>query len=204
MPGKLVWSIGYFQKAPLVKELERAPTAEEAKAAPQPAKTPPEMEMMPNDNAPNPAKRDLPPPPPDVQKTKPDPKWPSGVLSVILHQVSHAFVYVVSMEVADDDRSTTWRGRTLLERAASEKEKLVKIPMSRLNSPTTSHLVMENSSLTTKWSTRLESSSTLPTRTLRPVTRCLFEISPIRLFESLFETVDCEKPTLSWVLSVSG
>jgi hypothetical protein len=47
MPGKLVWSIGYFQKAPLVKELERAPTAEEAKAAPQPAKTPPEMEMMP-------------------------------------------------------------------------------------------------------------------------------------------------------------
>ena len=87
MPGKIVWSIGYFQKAPLIKELERAPTVEEAKAAPQPSKTPPEMEMQPHDAAPNPAKKDLPPPPPDVQKTKPDPKWPSGVLSVILHQV---------------------------------------------------------------------------------------------------------------------
>ena len=89
MPGKIMWSIGYFQKAPLQKELERAPTAEEAKAAPQPAKTPTEMEMMPHDAAPNPAKKDLPPPAPDVEKTKPNPKWPSGILSVILHQVSH-------------------------------------------------------------------------------------------------------------------
>lgn len=92
MPGKLVWSIGYFQKAPLEKKLERAPTAEEAKAAPQPSKTPTEMEMMPHDNAPNPAKRDLPPPPPDVEKTKPNPKWPSGVLSIILHQASHILI----------------------------------------------------------------------------------------------------------------
>jgi hypothetical protein len=94
MPGKIVWSIGYFQKAPLQKELERAPTAEEAKAAPQPSKTPTEMEMMPNDDAPNPAKKDLPPPPPDVEKTKPNPKWPSGVLSVILHQVSSIASYI--------------------------------------------------------------------------------------------------------------
>ncbi|OCF41030.1 C2 domain-containing protein [Kwoniella heveanensis CBS 569] len=89
MPGKLVWSIGYFEKAPLIKELERAPTPEEAEAAPAPAKTAPEMEMMPHDAAPNPAKKDLPPPPPDVQKTKPDPKWPSGVLSIILHQINN-------------------------------------------------------------------------------------------------------------------
>lgn len=87
--GKLVWSIGYFQKAPLLKELERAPTPDEAKAQPAPTKTAPEMEMMPGDTAPNPAKKDLPPPPPDVQKTKPDPKWPSGVLSVILHQINN-------------------------------------------------------------------------------------------------------------------
>ncbi|WWD22673.1 hypothetical protein CI109_107166 [Kwoniella shandongensis] len=89
MPGKIVWSIGYFEKAPLVKELERGPTVEEAKAAPAPTKTAPEMEMMPADAAPNPAKQDLPPPAPDVQKTKPDPKWPSGVLSIILHQVNN-------------------------------------------------------------------------------------------------------------------
>lgn len=30
MPGKLVWSIGYFEKAPLRKELEQGPTVEEA------------------------------------------------------------------------------------------------------------------------------------------------------------------------------
>ena len=75
-----------------MKELERAPTEEEKKAAPAPAKTPPEMEMEKQDAAPNPAKKDLPPSPPDVQKTKPDPKWPSGVLSVILHQVSVSLV----------------------------------------------------------------------------------------------------------------
>ncbi|KAL7420399.1 hypothetical protein Q5752_005369 [Cryptotrichosporon argae] len=89
MPGTLHWSIGYFEKAPLLKELERAPTADEAKAAPAPTKTAPEMEMSPYDQAPHPAKKDLPPPPPDVQKTKPDPEWPSGVLSVILHQVNN-------------------------------------------------------------------------------------------------------------------
>ena len=87
MPGKVVWSIGYFEKAPLLKDLERTSTVEEAAAATTPAKTPPEMEMLPKDKAPNPAKKDLPPPPPDVQKTRPDSKWPSGVLSIILHQV---------------------------------------------------------------------------------------------------------------------
>lgn len=44
---------------------------------------------MPHDKAPNPAKKDLPPAPPDVEKTKPDPQWPSGVLSVIIHQVNN-------------------------------------------------------------------------------------------------------------------
>ncbi|OXC65474.1 hypothetical protein AYX13_05483 [Cryptococcus neoformans] len=90
MPGKLVWSIGYFEKAPLRKELEQGPTVEEAAnttdAAP---KTAPEMEMHPADIAPNPAAKDLPPPPPDVLKTRPDPRWPSGVLSIILHQVNN-------------------------------------------------------------------------------------------------------------------
>lgn len=86
--GKLHWSIGYFEKVPLIKGLEREPTPDEEKNAPAPARTAPEMEMNPQDAAPNPAKKDLPPPPPDVQKTKPDPKWPSGVLSIILHQVS--------------------------------------------------------------------------------------------------------------------
>ncbi|KAJ9109924.1 hypothetical protein QFC19_001905 [Naganishia cerealis] len=86
MTGKLHWSIGYFEKVPLKKELERLPTAEEAKSMPAPdSKTPPEMEMRPNDAAPNPAKKDLPPPPPDVQKTRPDPEYPSGVFNLTIH-----------------------------------------------------------------------------------------------------------------------
>ncbi|KAI5450049.1 hypothetical protein NCC49_003811 [Naganishia albida] len=86
MTGTLHWSIGYFEKVPLKKEFERLPTAEEAKAAPAPdSKTAPEMEMKPNDAAPNPAKKDLPPPPPDVQKTHPDPEYPSGVFNLTIH-----------------------------------------------------------------------------------------------------------------------
>jgi len=45
--------------------------------------------MLPSDAAPNPAKKDLPPPPPNVEKTRPDPQWPSGVLSVIVHQINN-------------------------------------------------------------------------------------------------------------------
>lgn len=89
MPGKLVWSIGYFTKVSLEKDLERPPTVEEAEAAGPPPKTAPEMEMLPHDTAPNPAKKDVPPAPPDVQRTRPNPNWPSGVLSVIVHQINN-------------------------------------------------------------------------------------------------------------------
>ena len=110
--GKLHWSIGYFTKAPLLKELERAPTVDEAKAEPAPVKTHTEKEMMPQDKAPHPAKKDLPPTPPDVQKTRPDPQWPSGVLSIILHQVSIPLwkVKVRLMNVGQQSRETKPRG----------------------------------------------------------------------------------------------
>jgi hypothetical protein len=88
--GTLHWSIGYFEKTPLLKALERAPTpAEKAQEPAAPTKTAPEMEMMPHDAAPNPAKRDLPPAPPNVERTRPNPEWPSGVLSVIIHQINN-------------------------------------------------------------------------------------------------------------------
>lgn len=45
--------------------------------------------MRPGDKAPHPAARDLPPPPPDVQRTPPDPNFPSGVLSVVIHQINN-------------------------------------------------------------------------------------------------------------------
>lgn len=47
------------------------------------------MEIRPGDKAPNPAARDLPPPPPDVQRTPPDPDFPSGVLSIVIHQINN-------------------------------------------------------------------------------------------------------------------
>ena len=47
------------------------------------------MEMRPDDKAPNPAKRDLPPPPPDVSRTPPDPAYPSGILKVVVHQINN-------------------------------------------------------------------------------------------------------------------
>ncbi|KAG8895983.1 hypothetical protein FRC00_006666, partial [Tulasnella sp. 408] len=94
MDGKLHWSIGYFEKVPLNKDLERPiPPPKDAQgnvqAEPKPPRTAPEMEMRPGDKAPNPAAHDLPPPPPDVQRTPPDPEWPSGILSVIVHQINN-------------------------------------------------------------------------------------------------------------------
>lgn len=88
MPGKLNWSIGYFEKADLVKEFERLPTADEAKAD-QGLPTPASKEMLPNDAAPLPARDSVPPPPADPMKTRPDPRWPSGVLSIVLHMVNN-------------------------------------------------------------------------------------------------------------------
>lgn len=50
MSGKLNWSIGYFEKVPLRKELERGLNEEEKKQQPaQPTRTAPEMEMLPGD-----------------------------------------------------------------------------------------------------------------------------------------------------------
>ncbi|KAG8695995.1 hypothetical protein FRC08_007433 [Ceratobasidium sp. 394] len=84
MSGTLHWSIGYFPKVPLNKELERP-----LENPPPPTKTAPEMEMRPGDKAPNPAKRDLPPPQPDVSRTPPDPAYPSGILKVVIHQINN-------------------------------------------------------------------------------------------------------------------
>ncbi|KAL1405327.1 hypothetical protein Q8F55_008956 [Vanrija albida] len=88
MPGKLNWSIGYFEKAALDPSLQRELTPEEAKEKVV-ERTPTSKEMHPYDAAPNPAKEDLPPPEPDLTKTRPDPHWPSGVLSIVLHQVNN-------------------------------------------------------------------------------------------------------------------
>lgn len=88
MPGKLVWSIGYFDRVELEKKFERLPTKEEAKNEPAPVSAP-SKEMLPNDAAPNPARDFLPPPAPTLDKTRPDPQWSSGILSIILHQVTN-------------------------------------------------------------------------------------------------------------------
>jgi hypothetical protein len=47
------------------------------------------MEMRPGDKGPRPAATDPPPPAPDVQRTPPDPKYPSGILSVVIHQINN-------------------------------------------------------------------------------------------------------------------
>lgn len=88
MPGTITWSIGFFDKVPLKKANERLPTAKEARSEPS-QKSAARSEMLPGDKAPNPARDYPPPPPPDVAKTRPDDAWPSGVLSIILHQVNN-------------------------------------------------------------------------------------------------------------------
>jgi hypothetical protein len=84
MKGTLHWSIGFYDKVPLTRELEHP-----LENPPPPKKSAVEMEMHPRDQAPNPAARDGPPPPPDSNRTPPDPKYPSGILSVIVHQINN-------------------------------------------------------------------------------------------------------------------
>jgi len=83
------WSVGYFEKCPLKKELEKPEEGLEEKPLPPPPTTAPAREMRPGDKAPNPAAHDLPPPPPDVRRTPPDADYPSGVLSIIVHQINN-------------------------------------------------------------------------------------------------------------------
>lgn len=47
------------------------------------------MEMRPGDKAPNPASKDGPPPPASVERTPPDPRYSSGILSVVIHQINN-------------------------------------------------------------------------------------------------------------------
>lgn len=84
MSGKLHWSIGYYDKVPLNRQLERP-----LDPPPPEKKTSAAMEMRPGDKAPNPAAKDGPPPPADVQRTPPDPKYPSGILGVVIHQINN-------------------------------------------------------------------------------------------------------------------
>lgn len=84
MKGTLHWSIGYYDKVSLTRELERP-----LENPPSPKKSAPEMEMRPGDKAPSPAVKKSPPPPPDVSRTPPDLKYPSGILSVIIHQINN-------------------------------------------------------------------------------------------------------------------
>lgn len=84
MKGTLHWSIGFYDKVPLTPELERP-----LENPPPPKKSAPEMEMRPGDQAPNPAARDGPPPLPDISRTPPDPKYPSGILGLVIHQINN-------------------------------------------------------------------------------------------------------------------
>lgn len=47
------------------------------------------MEMRPGDKAPEPAATLTPPPPANVKRTPPDPNYPSGILSVIVHHINN-------------------------------------------------------------------------------------------------------------------
>jgi hypothetical protein len=85
MKGVLHWSIGFYDKVPLNRELERPL---ENPPPPPPKKSAPEKEIHPGDKAPNPAAKDI-PPAPDVKRTPPDLKYPSGILSVIIHQINN-------------------------------------------------------------------------------------------------------------------
>lgn len=86
MPGTLSWSIGYFTKVPLKKSLERpATTPPPSPSSSSPSTAQPAQAKTPNDQSSS-AKTE---PAPDVQRTPPDPDYPSGILSIVIHHISN-------------------------------------------------------------------------------------------------------------------
>lgn len=77
------WEIGFFDKVPLNRDLEKPLDPPQP-----PTKSAAAKEMRPDDKAPNPAAYGTPPPKPDVKRTPPERKYPSGILSVIIHQIN--------------------------------------------------------------------------------------------------------------------
>jgi hypothetical protein len=111
VPPQLHWSVGYYEKVPPEKELE-IPEDHSNKTLskvsiliaasrnvssctsddydfPLVGQTLPEMEMRPGDQAPNPAAKDGPPPPPNLLRTPPNPAFLSGILSIYVHQINN-------------------------------------------------------------------------------------------------------------------
>ncbi|GAA5879834.1 hypothetical protein JCM8547_005778 [Rhodosporidiobolus lusitaniae] len=78
MKGTLTWSVAYYEKAKLNPELKKAPGIDHS--------LPKELQDHPELKLPEESKTDT-PEEADVQRTPPDPKYPAGVLSVIVHQI---------------------------------------------------------------------------------------------------------------------
>lgn len=81
---QLHWSYAYYPKLPLNVNLQKPPSAKEISRTAGLA----EREMRPGDLAPNPAAKDTPPPPASPLRTPPDPRWTSGILSVVVHELT--------------------------------------------------------------------------------------------------------------------
>ncbi|CDZ98821.1 Ca2-dependent lipid-binding protein CLB1/vesicle protein vp115/Granuphilin A, contains C2 domain [Phaffia rhodozyma] len=84
MQGTIHWSVGYYERAALLKEME---SPEENPAAPPTTSLIETETMMPGEKAPFPAKTP-PPPPPDATRTPPNPKYKSGILSVLINHIN--------------------------------------------------------------------------------------------------------------------
>ena len=79
MPGKLHWSIGYFDKVKLNQDLKQE--AGTNKALPKQLENKPELQQEGTAVDTQEEK--------DALKIPPDPKYPSGILSVIVHQINN-------------------------------------------------------------------------------------------------------------------
>ncbi|GAA5918640.1 hypothetical protein JCM6882_007890 [Rhodosporidiobolus microsporus] len=93
MEGTLTWSVAYYEKVKLNPDLKKAPGIDHS--LPKELQDHPELKVEDN-TADTPEEK-------DVQRTPPDPNYPAGVLSVVVHQIH-------SLERANV-RGTTGRNR---------------------------------------------------------------------------------------------
>ncbi|GAA5950615.1 hypothetical protein JCM10213_006938 [Rhodosporidiobolus nylandii] len=78
MKGSLTWSVAYYEKAKLLPELKKDPSIDHS--LPKELQDKPELKVEEGSKVDTPEEQ-------DVQRTPPNPQYPAGILSIVVHQI---------------------------------------------------------------------------------------------------------------------
>jgi hypothetical protein len=179
MSGTLSWSVAYYDKAKLNPDLKMAPGIDHNLPKELQDRDELKVETMAIDSAEE----------ADVTRTPPDPKFPSGVLSIIVHQINN-----LERQNLKGASGSEREGQAGQDTDAPEEEE-DNIPSSYCEFVLNDDLIYKTRCVSTLleglrvWLTFVdgaESSSTRRCRSSKLVPRCLFTIGKLQSFVSSF------------------